>query len=274
MKLKEYWPSFMAATCMKFLDRDALCAPSSNPLPIVVTLTSIPSRLSTLHLTIRSVLNQSRKPEKIVLWLNHDLHNQLPLSLSSLQSELFEIRYVELTCSHRKLIHSLQEFPTKILVTCDDDLIYERTWLERLYADHIDYPHDIIAHECRRIMHDGHSGDLLPYKQWPVVKEGGISDPEFMAIGYGGVLYPPGALVPQAIDSELFLKLAPKADDLWFKAMSFLQGTAVRHSSSSLPKPIPLIGSQKNSLLKTNVREDGNRLQWNALCDHFGIVLK
>lgn len=274
MKLKEYWPSFWAATQMKYLDREVLCSPSKNSLPVIVTLTSIPSRLKTLHLTIRSVLNQSRKPEKVVLWLHKDLHDQLPLSLQILQSELFEIRYVDLTCSHRKLIHSLQQFPLKVLVTCDDDLIYERTWLERLYADHLNYPHDIIAHECRRIMHDGRSGELLPYKQWPVVTEGEITGSEIMAIGYGGVLYPPGALLPQAIDPELFLKLAPKADDLWFKAMSFLQSTAVRHSSSSLPKPIPLIGSQQISLLKTNVREDGNRLQWKALCDHFDIVLK
>ena len=274
MKLKEYWPSFWAATRMKSLDREALCSLSNDPLPIVVTLTSIPSRLKTLHLTIRSVLNQSRKPEKVVLWLNQSLHDQLPLSLRILQSELFEIRYVELTCSHRKLIHSLQEFPLKVLVTCDDDLIYERTWLERLYADHLNHPQDIIAHECRRIMYDEKTEELLPYKQWPVVTEGGISSSEIMAIGYGGVLYPPGSLLPQVIDSKLFMKLAPRADDLWFKAMSFLQGTVVRHSSFSTPKPIPLIGSQKISLLKTNVREDGNRVQWNALCEYFKIVLK
>ncbi len=273
MKLKEYWPSFMAANRMKPLSAECLGKPSDNLLPVVVTLTSIPSRLKTLYLTIRSVLNQSHKPEKVVLWLHRDLCDKLPASLSVLQSDVFEIRYVDLTCSHRKLIHSLEAFPDMVLVTCDDDLIYESTWLERLYEDHLVHPQHIIAHECRRITRDSITGELLSYKLWPVLRDKGVSAPEIMAVGYGGVLYPPDSLLSQVTDTELFMQLAPKADDLWFKAMSAMHGTQVRRSLHPEPKPIPIIGSQKVSLLKTNVREDGNRIQWHALCSYFDIIL-
>jgi hypothetical protein len=273
VKLKEYWPAWWAAQRIGRLDLDSLKAPICDPLPLIVTLTSIPSRLKTLHLTIRSLLNQSQKPELIVLWLHNDLREKLPKRLAELQSGHFNIRYGELTCSHRKLIHALDEYPDRILVTCDDDLVYDEHWLERLYADHSSFPSDVIAHECRKISRDVATGELLTYKQWPVVRGGNVSNPELMSIGYGGVLYPPGALSSLATDVDLFTRLAPKADDLWFKAMSLIAGRDVRSSSKPDPKPIPVIGSQKFSLLRTNVRQDGNRIQWIALCDYFDILL-
>lgn len=270
MKLKEYWPSFCTARRMKKLPLADLIRAVDRPLPVIVTLTSIASRLATLHLTIRSLLAQSVKPERVVLWLHHDLKLQVPESLVELQGNVFEIRYVDLNCSHCKLVHALEAFPDRILVTCDDDLIYDHTWLERLYRDHQRYPDDIISHECRKISYDADE-QLLPYKQWPYLKQTGVSGMDLLLLGYSGVLYPPGSLMQQAVDVELFMQLAPKADDLWFKAMSFLKGTKVRRSTEPEPKPIPVIGSQKVSLLKTNVREDGNRIQWQALCDYFNI---
>src|SRR5690554_6050266 len=148
-------------------------------------------RLAKLHLTIRSLLIQSVQPEKILLWLHHDLASQIPAALKDLQGDIFEIHYVDLTCSHRKLIHSLTAFPHKVIVTCDDDLMYNSSWLERLYLEHQKFPLDVIAHECRRITRD-EQGELLPYKEWPTLNEPGIAGMDLLAIGYGGVLYPPG----------------------------------------------------------------------------------
>lgn len=268
MKLKEYWPAWKAARRIKRLPLAELVQASNDPLPVVVTLTSIPSRLDVLPFTIRSVLAQSKKPEKIILWLHHDLKSQVPQRLAELQGEVFEIRYADLTCSHRKLIYSLAEFPNKVLVTCDDDLIYEQDWLERLYNDHLKYPQDVIAHECRRIQCDS-DGAVLPYKSWKTVTESGVQEDCLLPIGYGGVLYPPKCLLPETTNVELFLALTPRADDLWFKAMSYLNGTSVRRSSHPVAKPQPIFGSQKISLKKTNVDEDGNRKQWQLLREHY-----
>ncbi|SFX09120.1 hypothetical protein [Marinospirillum alkaliphilum] len=208
-----------------------------------------------------------------MLWLHRDLEHSLPQSLVELQGEVFQIHYVDLTCSHRKLIHSLTAFPDRVLVTCDDDEIYEETWLERLYRDHLQFPGDVIAHECRRIAY-GADGAPLPYRKWRTLTQAGAAGMDLLPIGYGGVLYPPGALMPEATDVDLFMRLAPKADDLWFKAMSFRKGTRVRRSRDPLPKPVGIIGSQWVSLQKTNVHEDANRLQWLAICEHFGIELE
>lgn len=273
MKLKEYPLSATTAWRLRRLDARTLAAPAPAPAPVIVSLTSIPGRLKNIHLTVRSLLSQTVKPEKIVLWLNDALRDAIPQSLGELTGEVFEIRYSGLTCSHRKLVHSLQTFPGRTIVTCDDDVLYATTWLEKLLADHRRYPDAIIAHECRMITRDPATGELKPYKEWPTVIEAGVTSASLLPIGYGGVLYPPQALAADTCDADLFLRLAPRADDLWFKAMSYLQGTPVRRCSATERKPIPIIGSQAVSLLKTNVREDGNRLQWQAICAHYGLDL-
>lgn len=262
-----------AAYRLKRIPLKMLKANTDKLLPLIITLTSIPSRLGIIDLTIRSLLNQTTKPQKILLWLNEDLRNQIPKKLTDLEGDIFEIRYQkDLTCSHRKLIYSLVEFPESTLVTCDDDLIYIDTWLESLYNEHLQHPKSVIANECRKITYDA-EGALLPYKQWKMQKDTALADPKLLPIGYGGVLYPAHSLHADVTNQTLFLKLTPKADDLWFRMMSFLQGTEVRRASTPSPKPTPIAGSQKISLKRTNVRQDGNREQWQALCEHYSVKL-
>jgi hypothetical protein len=263
----------MAAYKLKKIPLETLKAKNSNTIPVVVTLTSIPSRLKTIHITIRSLLNQSVKPEKIILWLDEDIRNQVPNSLEKLIGENFEIKTGELSPSpHSKLVYSLAMFPEKTLVSCDDDLIYPTNWLTSLYNDHLLYPESIIAHKCRTISYDD-NGVLLPYKQWPMESTASISNKKLLALGFGGVLYPMGSLHEDATNQDLFMQLTPKADDLWFKMMSYLKSTEVRRPTQSSPEPCPIIGSQEVSLKKTNVREDGNRTQWLALCEHYSVQL-
>lgn len=270
MKLKELPLSWWTAWQLQRLPLQQLHRGTAELLPLVVSLTSIPSRLPIIHYTIRSLLNQERKAEKIILWLHHELQHKLPDSLQSLTGDLFEIRYVDLYCSHRKLIHALAAYPDKVIVTCDDDLMYSPTWLTRLYHDHLRYPQQVVAHECRLIKFNA-LGAPEAYSQWTTESRTDVSETWLMPIGYGGVLYPPQSLFDDVLKSDLFLQLTPRADDLWFKAMSHLAGTATRRSSNPGEKPIPIIGSQKISLKKTNVQQDGNYQQWLALCKHYGL---
>src|SRR5690625_6231368 len=85
MKLKEYPQSLFTAYKLLALKPERLHAVQES-LPIIVSLTSIPSRLSTVHLTIRSLLAQSHKPQRIVLWLNEKLRDQVPDTLTDRSS--------------------------------------------------------------------------------------------------------------------------------------------------------------------------------------------
>ena len=269
MKLKELPRSWLTARRLVHANLNESTLAQQPILPLIVSLTSIPSRLATIHLTIRSLFMQTHRPEKIILWLHEDLQSFLPETLTVLVGDVFEIRYVELTCSHRKLIHALVDYPESVVVTCDDDLMYNSTWLKRLYDDHVSFPRDIIAHECRLV--NFVSDKPAPYDQWKTQARTNFSEPWLMPIGYGGVLYPTHCLHSDVQKRDLFLGLTPKADDLWFKAMSYLAGTHTRRSSCPGEKPIPIIGSQKISLKKTNVKKNGNYEQWLSVCQYYGF---
>ncbi len=270
MKLKEFpgsvWRAFQL-TRMKLVE---LHKSSTEDLPVIVSFTSIPSRFHVIHLTVRSILAGTHKPEKVVLWLNEQLKHQVPKRLQNLVGDKFEINYVEGNLPHRKLVHSLVCFPEKIIVTCDDDMMYAPSWLHSLYKDHLRNPADIIANECRAIAYDN-QGQLLPYKEWRNELQKGVSYDSTLPIGYGGVLYPPHCFHTDVCNAELYIALAPKADDLWFKAMSHLKGTLSRRASNPVQKPIPIANSQSVSLKSTNVKQDGNRLQWVAISQHYRL---
>lgn len=263
----------MTARKLNKIPLEKLKSSGSCTLPVIVTLTSIPTRLKTIHITIRSLLSQTSKPEKIILWLDDDIRSQVPESLEMLTGDIFEIRTGKLSPSpHSKLVYTLAAFPDKTLITVDDDLVYAEHCLESLYKEHLKHPTSIIANKCRAISHDD-NGKLLPYKQWPMNNQTGITAKNLLALGFGGVLYPANSLHPDATNQELFMKLTPKADDLWFKMMSYLQGTEVRRPTEPAKEATPVIGSQEISLKKTNVGEDGNRSQWIALCKHYSVTL-
>ena len=52
--------------------------------------------------------------------------------------------------SYRKLIPTLKKYPNNMIVTADDDLIYNKDWLEKLYKAHLKYPKDIVAHSITK----------------------------------------------------------------------------------------------------------------------------
>ncbi|WP_026193614.1 glycosyltransferase family 2 protein [Teredinibacter turnerae] len=235
----------------------------------IVSFTSIPSRLSILHLTVRSLLCQTLCPEKIVLWLHQSLENQIPAAVSRLLSDKFEIRFSEETCAHRKLVESHRLFANKVIVTCDDDVMYPPNWLEKLWTEHQMYPDDVIGNECRHVRYDA-EGCALPYWEWKGVSAG-ESSPYTLAIGYSGVLYPPGCLHPDVAQRELYDALAPRADDLWFKAMSLRVKTRTRRANVPAEKPTPIAFSQRYSLKHSNVRSDGNLVQWQALDARYSL---
>ena len=270
MKLKEYPKSLFTALRLALTPKESL-GKNSRPadVPVIVTFTSIPSRMHVLSTTVRSLLNQSVQPERIILWLNTELEGKLPRALTCLIGNRFTIEFREGYSSHRKLTFALADYPNHILVTCDDDLMYPADWLERLLAEHTQYPKDIIAHECRTIAY-APGGELQAYQYWQAEPPGG-SQTNTLAIGYGGTLYPRQCFDAEVLNSERYMALTPKADDLWFKAMAMRNNTQVRRSLHPQPRPIPIARSQAKALGDTNIKKDGNRAQWQALLDHYPL---
>ena len=91
-----------------------------------------------------------------------------------------------------------------------------------------------------------------------------------LATGVGGVLYNPQLFEITPCKPELFLELAPNADDLWLKAIEYKNGIKVvtlkGHQWFS-----EIEGSQQVSLNSSNVKRDVNDEYWNKLVNAFQI---
>ncbi|MBE6453054.1 MAG: glycosyltransferase family 2 protein [Alphaproteobacteria bacterium] len=197
---------------------------------LVVSLTSFPERMYDIHFTIYSLLNQSIKPDKVVLWLAEDQfpnkEKDIPETVLKLINNGLTIKWCSDLRSYKKLIPSLEEYSQDIIVTADDDIFYPQTWLELLYTAYLKKPQAIHCHRGHQLRFSK-QGEILPYKKWKH-RISNIS-PSFYNFftGAGGVLYPPHSLYKDVSDIALFQKLAPNADDIWFWAMAVLAGTKI-----------------------------------------------
>lgn len=239
---------------------------------VVVSLTSFPPRIPKIHYTIRSLLTQCVLPGKIVLYLSKDQLQpaDLPDSLVALLGERFEIVFVDDDLGpYKKFVYALQDFPTKTIVTCDDDALYPSHWLQELYQTHLQYPSCVVCTRARNMVVTN-QGELAPYATWKHTTESSPGRRQ-IAIGVGGVLYPPGSLHPKATERDLFMKLSPMNDDLWLKTMSLLNNTMVVQTGD-LTSRYPGIPSRPgHRLVDYNVFKNGNDRQINDLFKHFDV---
>lgn len=244
---------------------------------IVVSLTSYGRRVKeVVSYTLVSLLKQTVKPDRIILWLDdeHWSDDTLPQPLKQLSACGVEIRYCEDLRSYKKLLPALSLCPEDIIITVDDDIYYSPQFIERMYESWLEYPeqiHCIVAHEPLL----DEAGRLLPYDRWRKnVKE--TCSGRLFPVGWGGVLYPPHCLYDAVDNYRLISRLAPAADDIWFWAMALMQGT--RHhlvdfkgcKDYSLDAIYQFLHSG-SSLACQNVKENGNDRQIEAVCSHYGL---
>lgn len=242
---------------------------------VIISLTTYGDRLYELQYTLYSLITQTVRPEKIIVNLAKKDYGNIPDGLRVF--EKFNISFVETEDfrSYKKLIPTLVSYPSKYIVTADDDIYYRRDWLEALWNSHLKNPDCIVCHITTKI---GCRNDLLlPYSQWRYNK--GETEPLYdnLILGAGGTLFPPEKLYSDITKSELFMELAPFADDIWFYFMAILYGTRIKQ----LPKSYMNVKyvnpyreyeiDKGETLAQLNVSQGKNDLQLFRILDYYGI---
>lgn len=225
-------------------------------------------------------MNQTLQPEKIVLWLDklEFTQSELPSELTALVSEQFEICYCDNLRSFTKLVPSLRAFPDKTLITIDDDFEYPADLVERLVSTSIDFPNTIVCARGRVIQYN--ESDFLSYPHWTLLDKSEVTFSSYciLPLGYAGVLYPPGSLHADVTNEQIFMAVAPHADDLWFKAMGLLSNTPVVVLPLAVSMSMKTIdGTQDNALYLTHNAGDANTEQMRAILRKYpqlGAVFK
>lgn len=231
---------------------------------IVVSFTTYQKRINTLPLVIDRILNQTIKPDRIVLYLAKDNfpkgESELPERLLNMKECGLEIRWCDRDIRpYKKIIPALKDFPEDIIITIDDDLYYGPDFIEKLYNSYRKHPDAISAYRAHRMRFDD-EGNLLPYKEWDMECSDIIDEPSFelFSTNGAGTLFPPHIFNEEVFNEDKFMELCPSADDVWIKFMSVLSNVPV-----VVPEPFGFLyyveGTQEESLWSAN--RTGNDVQ-------------
>lgn len=230
---------------------------------LVVSLTSFPARIHQTYFAIKSLMIQSYKADRIVLWLSELQFpdKKLPKEFNELISYGLEVRFTEDDLrSHKKYFYMLQEQrPDELVVTVDDDIIYEKDMLKRLIETNLRFPNCIVCDYAPEYFLD-EKGIIVPYCQWKVDSEKGVEDPSDWLMPYtgAGCLYPYKVMPDSTFDKEAIIKNAFSADDLWMRFNSLSKGVKVVKTRQSGPILCVVKGSQTINLGTYNSLENGN----------------
>ena len=179
---------------------------------IILSLTTFPDRINTVSKTIKTLLNQTLKPDKVILWLAFE---QFPKKEQELPGDLLElknfgldikwcediksykklifgldIKWCEDIKSYKKLIPSLIEFENDIIITFDDDIYYDENIVKRLYDAHLEDREAVVVNRYSRIYF---KNDKMKFLKSSKLYFSNPPKPSLLnvIIGCGGVLLPP-----------------------------------------------------------------------------------
>lgn len=195
---------------------------------IIVSFTSFPTRVNKVWIVVETILRQTLKPDKLILWLSKEQFpslDLLPKRLLNQRKRGLEIVLVDGNIRSYKKYYAIKEYPEDYIITIDDDLIYRSFLIQKLVDTEHQYPGNICSF-------GGHiqsykAGILNSYIKWPPRSKFLDNNPKgkyFFLTGIG-TIYPPHSLYEDIFNMELALKLCPLADDVWLNTMARLKRT-------------------------------------------------
>jgi len=242
---------------------------------IIVSLTSYDKRINDVYLPIESIMSNSTKPNKIVLWLGENMKNcPLPETLKNQQKRGLEIRFTKDIRSYTKLIPSLKEFPNDTIITIDDDVLYPCDTIETLLNAHKKNSNLIYARRMHRIIVG--ADNIRPYQKWDWEIQDDKISPLNFPTGIGAVLYPPKCFSEEVFNENVFGDICKFADDIWFKAMSLLNGVnSQKVNTENSRKEFGISGFLENEPMNVlglwNKNRTMNDIQLKAVFDKYNL---
>lgn len=199
---------------------------------IIVSLTTIDSRLPHLHRVIESLHQQEVPPKEIRLYISREPYlldkgiSPDDPHLKELQKfPLLKVKWVDNTGPYRKIVPLLQEHfshhvaTDELFVTVDDDTLYPPEFLRVLLETY--HKHDcVVAFRGRAMALE--AAEIASYPSWGI----GLDYPSMsnLPTGKDGVLYSTRFFTRDFVRLDDAIALAPTADDLWIKWQCGLNG--------------------------------------------------
>lgn len=289
---KASWVHANITLCRKKIetstDRSSKNLATASSPEIIVTLTTIRSRLHLVPKVLESLLLQTLRPTRIELnisrepyLLDEGIAPDDPILLELMKAPLLQINWVLNIGPYRKIWSFLESHfsqtgaKKRLFVTVDDDTLYPSYFLQQLYSSYLQYG-CVIAFRGRHIEMVGEN--IAPYDQWTW----GQVQPSHnnLPTGKDGIFYSTEFFTKDFLDLTEALRTAPTADDLWIKWHCSLNGVPAvvlnPEACSSDFKSFPLVSYEKadrnNSLYHAHnspVSQNKNDIAIKELEAHF-----
>lgn len=234
-------------------------------MKIIVSFTSYPPRINSVHQVVESLQRQTVQADEIVLYLSldefPDMDVALPEALKGMIGQKgFRIAWVHGNLkSHKKYYYALQEYKDAVVITVDDDKIYAQTMIEDLIKSYKRFPDAVSARVVRIMLKEAER--LEPYHRWENGKylEEYIDMPrmDLCAIGVGGICYPTALVNEDWFREKLIMEMGGNCDDLWLNYNEIINNIPVVYVKPS-QEDITIENSQIYRLAANNLYGDGN----------------
>lgn len=243
---------------------------------VVVSLTSYGERaVHAMPYAVYSLMCQTVLPDRIVVWLDDTNWSDDKLSVlhKKLQALGVEFRYTEDIRSYKKLLPTLKLYPDSVIITVDDDMYYHPQLVEKLMEAYKASDGKTVLGP-RGVKEAEKDGEFDIYAHWPEGKE---NDTDVCMVGCEGILYPPHIFDAEVFNQEVFMRIAPTTDDIWFWAMERLSGAKTKVCHRGIRNAVvdrinmyfPM--EQKDNLFYTNGAGGQNEKQLRAIIAHYQL---
>lgn len=251
----------------------------NDEIEIIISLTSYGKRVSeSAPYAIYTLFKQDMLPHKVILNLDYDNwnDNNLPSSINRLKMSGLIVDYCKDIRSYKKLIPTLEKYSDSIIITVDDDMYYNPKLLSELInAFSMSDKKTILCHYAYVV--ERKNGKFTFTKDW---RKEGNSYSIYSPLGVGGVLYPPNIFDSEVFKDDIFMRLSPTADDLWFWVMAIRRKIKIellKESSNNENIPIDRIMQLAENAIKSdglfveNCLNGMNDIQLQKLFDYYNI---
>ncbi len=225
---------------------------------LIVSFTSYPPRINSVHLVVESLFKQTMHPDEVILYLSleefPETEDNLPDTLRELVGKRgFRIEWVEGNLkSHKKYYYALQQHREDTVITVDDDTVYAESMISDLVNECQRFSYAISARRVRIVLKQ--ENRLEYYRKWDgqLDEYADVPRMDLCAIGVGGVCYPPGTGSEKWFRKENMISIAENQDDLWLKYNEILDHIPVVYALPT-QKDIPIGNAKENSLFCSNI---------------------
>lgn len=240
----------------------------------IVSLASYSKRIKTLHICLESIFSQTLMPKKTILYFDSSIcPNEIPEEVISYVKKGLEIIFVSDDIgSHNKYYYTFQNFPNDVVITVDDDVIYDKCTFSNLFQTHKKYPNAVCATRVTYMIFDD-KNIITSYNNWISEYDKLIyPSKRLLAVGVGGILYPPHIFIDETFDKNMITRLALTADDIWLKIMQLKRNIPVVWTGQ-LPQHPTQIPNTREVGLWHNINKYKNDEYIQNLVKHYNLNL-